>query len=327
MTTPHTPPDWAFEFHGHRCPFMPIGYRMGKLAMERLGVEREKDHGFFVFPEIGEGHPQTCMADGLQAATGATYGKTVMAKTFYGKLAAVFYHPREGRRALRPQADVPRRLRRLRVLRLPQARRRALADPRRGHRRGGRLDLRAVRRRRCSSSQDLPDFTYSPVKGSFNKTLCSSCGEYVFDRYVRVQGRRPVCIPCSGYEPDAAAEVGESMNAHRAVIAGAGDARGTPDLQILADDMAQAIELESAPVAVFLLAPDADMAPFADWQAGGTPPLLPSAHEGARRRSCHPRGRRVGLSGSRPGLRLQAAAAGPPDRQGPCRLRHRRRGR
>ena len=25
-------PEWAWEFHGHRCPFMPLGYRMGKLA-------------------------------------------------------------------------------------------------------------------------------------------------------------------------------------------------------------------------------------------------------------------------------------------------------
>jgi len=48
--------------------------------------------------------------------------------------------------------------------------------------------------------QDLPDFTYSPVKGSFNKTLCSSCGEYVFDRYVRMKDGQPVCIPCSGYD-------------------------------------------------------------------------------------------------------------------------------
>ena len=51
MTTPHIPPDWAFEFHGHECPFMPIGYRMGKLAMEYLGLqEREADHGFYRLP-------------------------------------------------------------------------------------------------------------------------------------------------------------------------------------------------------------------------------------------------------------------------------------
>jgi formylmethanofuran dehydrogenase subunit E len=84
MTTQHIPPEWAFEFHGHQCPFMPIGYRMGRLALEKLGIEREKDHGFFVFPELGEAHPQTCMMDGIQAATGATYGKLLIAKTFYG---------------------------------------------------------------------------------------------------------------------------------------------------------------------------------------------------------------------------------------------------
>jgi formylmethanofuran dehydrogenase subunit E len=44
-----------------------------------------------------------------------------------------------------------------------------------------------------------PDFAFTPVKGSFNKTLCSSCGEYVFDRYVRVKDGKPMCIPCSGY--------------------------------------------------------------------------------------------------------------------------------
>ncbi len=69
-------PSWAFDFHGHLCPFMPIGYRMGQLAMRRLGVEREKDHGLFAFPEVGVGHPQTCMVDGIQAATGCTYGSS-----------------------------------------------------------------------------------------------------------------------------------------------------------------------------------------------------------------------------------------------------------
>ena len=96
MTAQHIPPEWAFEFHGHECPFMPIGYRMGKLALAYLGIGKEADHGFFIFPELGEGHPQTCMMDGLQIATGATYGKVLIAKTFYGKLAATFYHPQKG---------------------------------------------------------------------------------------------------------------------------------------------------------------------------------------------------------------------------------------
>ena len=38
-------PEFAWEFHGHRCPFMPIGYRMGKIAMEKLGLARSRIMG------------------------------------------------------------------------------------------------------------------------------------------------------------------------------------------------------------------------------------------------------------------------------------------
>jgi len=45
----------------------------------------------------------------------------------------------------------------------------------------------------------LPDFTYKPATFSFNKVRCSVCGEYVFERYVRLKDGKPVCIPDSGY--------------------------------------------------------------------------------------------------------------------------------
>lgn len=196
MSTPYIPPEWAFEFHGHRCPFMPIGYRMGRLAMDYLGVEHEADHGFFVFPELGEGHPQTCMIDGMQVATGATYGKVGIAKTFYGKLAATFFHPAKGavRYSLKP----------------------AFIDAL------GGFEFFAYRKRGIEPSripaavvseiiqwvydqpddaifkvEPKPDFKYVPVKGSFNRTKCSVCGEYVFERYVSMKDGQPVCIPCS----------------------------------------------------------------------------------------------------------------------------------
>jgi formylmethanofuran dehydrogenase subunit E len=199
MTKKNMPPEWAFEYHGHNCPFMPIGYRMGKLAMEYLKVEREKDHGFFVFPEIGEGHPQTCMVDGIEAATGATYGKVLVEKTFYGKLAAIFYHPKKGavRYSLTPE----------------------FMD------KMGQFEFFAYRKKGVEPSQipqpvadevinwvyeqtddfmfkieAKPDFKFSPVKGSFNKAKCSICGEYVFERYLRMKDGKPVCIPCSGYQ-------------------------------------------------------------------------------------------------------------------------------
>ena len=201
MATPHTPPDWAFEFHGHRCPFMPIGYRMGRLALEKLDVEREKDHGLFVFPELGEGHPQTCMMDGIQVATGATYGKVLIAQDLLRQA---------GRRLLPPRDATPcatslqpdfidemgkheffgYRKRGIEPSEIPAA----VTDDLMGW--VADLPDETVFR-----IQDLPDFTFEPVKGSFNKTKCSSCGEYVFDRYVRIKDGEPICIPCSGYEP------------------------------------------------------------------------------------------------------------------------------
>jgi formylmethanofuran dehydrogenase subunit E len=193
------PPAWAYEFHGHLCPFMPIGYRMGHLAMKQIGAEREKDHGLFAFPELGVGHPQTCLMDGLQIATGCTYGKLLMDKTFWGKLATILYHPQKGavRVALRPE----------------------FLDAM------GKFEFFAYRRRGVEPSEIpapvveevtewmfaqpddvvfkvemVPDFTYQPVKGSFNRTKCTKCGEYVFDRYIRMVDGKPYCIPDSGYK-------------------------------------------------------------------------------------------------------------------------------
>ncbi|MGQ9635711.1 MAG: FmdE family protein [Bryobacteraceae bacterium] len=76
------PPDWAFEFYGHRCPFMPLGFRMGQLALAALGAKREPDYALHVITELGEGHPQTFLMDGIRVATGATFGKTLIEKTY-----------------------------------------------------------------------------------------------------------------------------------------------------------------------------------------------------------------------------------------------------
>ena len=198
MNPSFVPPDWAFEFHGHRCPFMPIGYRLGVLALTHLGVQREKDHGLFVFPELGEGHPQTCMMDGIQVATGATYGKVLMSKTFYGKLAAVFFHPEKSavRFALKPGfVDAMGKLeffsyrkRGVEPSEIPAAVTNEVIEW-----------MNAQADEAMFKVEPKPEFHFTPIKGSFNKTLCSACGEYVFDRYVRTKDGKPVCIPCSGY--------------------------------------------------------------------------------------------------------------------------------
>jgi formylmethanofuran dehydrogenase subunit E len=92
-------PEWIFEFNGYRCPFLIVGYRMGKLAMEKLSLTKENSYEMFVFSELGIAHPLIKMIDGVQAATGATYGKVQLFRLNYGKPAITFYFP--GRAAVR----------------------------------------------------------------------------------------------------------------------------------------------------------------------------------------------------------------------------------
>jgi formylmethanofuran dehydrogenase subunit E len=188
--------DWVWEFHGHRCPFMPIGYRMGRIAMEKLGVGKVKDHGAFALSEMGIGHPQTCMMDGIQAVTGCTYGKLMMERLNYGKVAMVLYAPGKGA---------------VRISALPE-----FQDEL------GQKEFFAYRKKGIEPSQIPPSvveeavrvvletpeekmfkveklegFAFSRPKSSFNKGKCSSCGEYVFERYLRMANGKQTCIPCA----------------------------------------------------------------------------------------------------------------------------------
>jgi len=192
-------PSWAYEFHGHRCPFMPIGYRMGQLAMRTLGVEREPDHGMFAFPEIGVGHPQTCMVDGIQIATGCTYGKLLVERTGIGKLGVTLFKPGKGavRMAMKPEfMDGMARFEFFKYRKagkepseIPAAVTNEVVDW-----------MFAQPDEALFIIQQRPDFSYQPVKGSFNKAKCVKCGEYVFERYVRLVDGAPHCIPCAGHE-------------------------------------------------------------------------------------------------------------------------------
>ncbi len=164
------PPDWPSLLLGHDRPFMPLGCRIGRIALDALGTRREADHVLHAISEPGEEHPQSCFMDGVQAATGATFGKTLIEKTSWGEPAATFWCP--GKPVARIPASVTQRPIEWSL---------------------------SVPNKTIHYVQPRPDFDYRPVKGAFNKSLCSQRGEYVVERYVRYRRGEPVCIPCSGY--------------------------------------------------------------------------------------------------------------------------------
>ena len=60
------------QFHGHLGPYAVLGYKMGKIACERLGSDPfEKT----VTVSTGTTPPISCIIDGIQLGSGCTLGK------------------------------------------------------------------------------------------------------------------------------------------------------------------------------------------------------------------------------------------------------------
>ncbi len=63
----------AVKFHGHLGPYLVLGILAGEVAINKL---RCKKHFGLDVKVWGAGQkPKSCLIDGLQLSTGATYGK------------------------------------------------------------------------------------------------------------------------------------------------------------------------------------------------------------------------------------------------------------
>ena len=100
MTEKINPKDYyeaGLELHGHKCPAMPLGLRVGAAAMNALGVEKAKDGQLLALVELGEDHCATCFGDGVQIITGCTFGKGNIKRLHYGKWGVTLVETKTGR--------------------------------------------------------------------------------------------------------------------------------------------------------------------------------------------------------------------------------------
>jgi len=63
----------AVRFHGHLGPYLVLGLLAGESALKKLGSK--KYFGLEVKVWGATQKPKSCLIDGLQLSTGATYGK------------------------------------------------------------------------------------------------------------------------------------------------------------------------------------------------------------------------------------------------------------
>jgi len=190
-------PEWAFKFHGHKCPAMPIGYRAGLTALKKLGVEKASNKELYLLCENGPAHAAACFLDGVMAATGCTYGKGTAEKLNYGKNAIVLVdlktksavrvsmRPEFFEKALnsefvklRKQKVEPRDIKPELVLPLIE-------------------NVKQLDENVLFSISEVFEKDVELPKGTFDWHHCSICNEIVFDTRSKIVDGLRVCIPCA----------------------------------------------------------------------------------------------------------------------------------
>ncbi len=77
----------AKEFHGHICPFLALGIKASTLAMQKLGIGRSGEEESIEESVLAIVECNNCFADGVQVATGCTFGNNSLIYYDLGKNA------------------------------------------------------------------------------------------------------------------------------------------------------------------------------------------------------------------------------------------------
>jgi len=201
MVDPKEYLDFGLKFHGHKCPAMPMGLRVGAAAMNKLGIERTGDSEWLALVEIGENHCATCFADGIQVITGCTFGKGNIKRLNYGKwgLTLVNKKTQKGVRVV-PKGEAMAKNKtsaffsEYRSQGVPPTSVPAeVVDP---------LIEQVMNapEEMLLNVGEVFDYPYQEKKHSFDSFICEECGEMVVEQYGRVKGNKKVCQVCLGWD-------------------------------------------------------------------------------------------------------------------------------
>ena len=189
--------DLGLQFHGHKCPAMPLGLKAACAAMNTLGVERAKDKELMLLAETADNHAAGCFVDGLMTVTGCTYGKSNIKKLYYGKMAFTLIDVKSKkavRISLKPKffekmLESPFIAERKKGI-APQDVDPKIADP---------LIEKVLNLKEEDFLDISPvfDYDFKKAPGVMEADFCDACGEAVFiDKLKFIDGKQ-VCIPCS----------------------------------------------------------------------------------------------------------------------------------
>jgi len=198
MTNPQEWLGFGQKFHGHKCPAMPNGLRVGAAAMNALGVNRTGDSALVAMLDLGEDHCATCFADGVQVITGCTFGKGNIKKTHKGKWALTLIDKKSSKAVrVTPKAKVmlanketeffkEYREKGVPPTQVPDE----VVEPLVQKVMGAPAEM-------IMDISDVFDFDWNDPPHSFDGFVCDDCGEMVVEKYGRIKGDKHVCIDCT----------------------------------------------------------------------------------------------------------------------------------
>ncbi len=187
----------GLTLHGHKCPAMPMGLRVGAAAMNKLGVQRAKDGQLMALVEIGKDHCATCFADGVQMITGCTFGKGNIKKLNYGKWGLVLINKKSGKAVrVAPRAEMMAankqtdffqnyRMKGIPASEVPDEVVQPLVEK-----------VMSVPDEKMLIISEVFDYQWKDAPHSFDSFVCDGCGEMVVEPYGRMMGDKKLCIPC-----------------------------------------------------------------------------------------------------------------------------------
>jgi len=186
------------QFHGHKCPAMPLGMRVAAAAMNKLGVERAKDGQLIALIETGENHFATCFADGVQMITGCTFGKGNIQKLNYGKWGLTLIDKKSGKAVrITPKAETIANSKKSKFFTdyrskgIPASQAPAeVVEPMIER-------VMNVDEEQILNIGEVFDYEWHDHPHTFESFICEECGEMVVETYGRIKGNKKVCIPCS----------------------------------------------------------------------------------------------------------------------------------
>lgn len=187
----------GLTLHGHKCPAMPMGLRVGAAAMNKLGVERAKDGQLMALVELGENHCATCFADGVQMITGCTFGKGNIKRLGYGKWGVTLIDKKNGK-AVRVTPKAEAMAANKKTTFFTEYREKGIPASQVPPEHVDPLVEQVMNApdEQLLSISEVFDYKWEDPPHSFRSFVCEMCGEMTSELYGRVAGDKKVCIPC-----------------------------------------------------------------------------------------------------------------------------------